>query len=191
MTDLAREAIHATAAEVETALNSIQSSSQFKGLVSDKSKLATEGKAYIKAAEQAFQRAPGKLILDYSKLEASKLQLAYTPFGILRLDDDKTLFRLVPISGSIENVTFSEDGPRPVLQDRRLGALHFQLTMPPDAKTLIDQIQASGLDYAEFQLKELRLPGVTLKDVKGRMSLHGTQIVIELAQQDRAEAATQ
>lgn len=168
LTGLATEALHATPAELAAALSAAQASDAYRKYLGEKQKLASDGEVYIQAEVDKFASAPGELVLDYSKVGASKVGLSYTPFGILRVSDDETIYRLIPIRGSVGSLSFSEDAARPVLQDRKGSLLRFQLTGLPE-------VSDSVLDG-----KDLTLPGVTLKNVHGRVRVAGRRVVVEI-----------
>ena len=180
LTDLAREAIHATPQELDAALSSIRSTQRFASLVAEKTALANAGKAYIANELVNFEKAPAELVIDYSQLPNPKPNLAFTPFGILRIDDERTMFRLVPIRGSVGTASFSEDGPRPVMQDQKAQTLRIELTGALEEKQIADQLRVPSLAGTLFEAKELRLPGVTVKNVHGRATLDGRRLVIQL-----------
>jgi len=168
LTGLATDALHATPAELSAALTEAQGAEAYKTYLAQKQKLASDGEVYIQAEVAKFASSPGELVLDYSKVVAPKVGFSFTPFGILRVNDDQTIYRLIPIRGVVGSLSFSEDAARPVLQDRKASLVCMQLTAAP---TLSDTV----LDG-----KDLALPGVTLKNVHGKVRVEGRRVVIEI-----------
>jgi len=178
LTGLARTAIHATPQELDAALASMKATSRYSGLVAEKNAFAKAGVDYVASEAAKFDSAPVELVIDYSKLDQPKVAFGLTPFGILRVDADRTIYRLIPIRGKIGSASFSEDGPRPVLQDKKVKAVLLQLTGAPDLKSISDQIKTPI--WQPFEASELHLPGVDLKKIKGRITLQGTKLTIQL-----------
>ncbi|HWA83208.1 MAG TPA: hypothetical protein VG820_07245, partial [Fimbriimonadaceae bacterium] len=128
LTSLAERAIHATPQELDAAWAEVARSARYAELTTEKEKLAKDGEAYIQNAVKEFVSAPGQLVLDYSSLAKPRVGLDFTPFGILRIDDSRSLYRLLPVRGIVDDLSFAEDSARPVLQDRTKKQLVIQLT---------------------------------------------------------------
>lgn len=169
LTSLAQEAIAATPAELSSARQGLEGRPIFGELTASKTKLAQDGDAHIAAELAKFTSGPGELVLDYSGLTAPKVQFTYTSFGILRIDDDRNIYRLIPIGGIIDGLGFSESYARPVLHDRKAKRVHLQLTGAPTVA-----------ENGEIDAKTLDLPGVALKNVKGRIQREGNRVTIHL-----------
>jgi len=162
LTDLATEALKPTPDELTKARQEIEASPRYRELKTAKEQLAKDGAIHIQKTLQTFEDAPGILVLDYSKT-TKKPEFTFTPFGILRIDDDRSVFRLVPIRGQIDKMSFAEDGARPVMHDRKAKKIYFQLTAQPT---------------------EEATPGITLTNAKGRRRLEGGRLTIELSAGD-------
>lgn len=167
LTGLATEAIHPTPAELAEALMTVRQSARYAEWMAKKEKLAADGEAYLRAEEAKFDQAPGEVVLDYSALPDPKLQFGFTAFGILRLDDDRNIFRLVPIRGQLGETSFAEDGARPVLYDRKAKQVRIPLK--------------AAADTVDLSAKDLDLPGVSIKGIRGTVRREGRRIVIRLA----------
>jgi hypothetical protein len=180
LTEIAQEALDPSAMELQGALAEVKNSERYKELTASKNKLAEDGLAYIDGQVRQFQQAPAQLVLDYSRLAKPNVAFSFTPFGILRIDSDRTIFRLVPIRGKIDSVAFSEEGALPVLQDRQSRRLIFQLSGPLDGPTIAKQAGVSILDGSYFSATSIHLPGIELKDIKGKIARDGNTLRIEL-----------
>ncbi|MBS1703227.1 MAG: hypothetical protein JST12_16305 [Armatimonadetes bacterium] len=172
LTSLATEALAAKPDDLSQATDEIRASVRFKELWAQKTKLADDGAVYVREQVAKFTDGPGELVLDYSQLKSPKVGFAFTPFGILSVNPDQTIYRLIPIRGLIGALNFSEDSPRAILHDTKVKTVHIQLTGQPT----MDGIGADGTVNA----KELKLPGVSLKDVKGKVVIEGKRVTIRL-----------
>lgn len=177
LTAIAQEAIHATSTELTAALASVRSSTDYPSLVEKKAKLARDGEAYVKDRVSDFDHAPGVLVLDYSKLIDPKVAFGFTPFGILKVDSGRSLFRLVPIRGTIGETSFVEESAQPMMQDHKAKTLSFLLPSAVDVPSVIGKFNAAG-----SLVSELKIPGISLKNIKGRATTNGNRLVIELQQ---------
>lgn len=133
-----------------------------------KRKLAEEGKAHVSKELAALDSAPGQLVIDYSKLHPTEPQFSFTPFGILRVDDDRCFFRLIPLSGRVGTTKFREETPRPALWDRLKKQIILQLTAIPAQLPTLE--------------KSISFGGVTIEGAKGDLSLNGRKVVLTLTQ---------
>jgi len=98
------------------------------------------------------------------------------------LSDDQTLYRLISIRGNVQKFEFAEDAARPVFHDRKAKTIRLQLSGKPDADALAKLIGAGPATDQRIDAAELKLPGVTLKGIKGTMHLEGKCISIALSE---------
>jgi hypothetical protein len=180
LTALVEEALHATPQELQLAYAEVANSKRFKDLSAEKQILAKDGQAYIDKALEEFDKAPGVVVLDYSMLSKPKVGVRFTPFGILRIDADRTLFRLIPAQGVVNGMSFEEDSARPLLQDRP--KKQFVLTLKgaiTEAK--LDEL-APNWRSGPVKIESLGLPGVLLKNVDASIKLEGQRLIIKALQ---------
>src|SRR5438270_147312 len=110
-------------------------------------------------------------------LSKTKVGARFTPFGILRIDADRTLFRLIPSQGAINGMSFQEDSARPLLQDR--SKKQFVLTLKgaiTEAK--LDELVPNWRS-GPVNIESLKLPGVVLKNVNASIKLEGQRLIIK------------
>jgi hypothetical protein len=177
LTALAEEAIHATPSELQVAYAEVANSQRFKDLSAEKQQLAKDGQAHIDKALEEFDKALGVVVLDYSTLSKPKVGLSFTPFGILRIDADRTLFRLLPLRGIVNEMGFQEDSARPVLQDRPKKQFILMLKEAvTEAK--LDEL-APNWRSGPVKVESLKLPGVVLKNVDASIKLEGRRLIIK------------
>jgi hypothetical protein len=168
LTELVRESLKPTAKELADALVEIEKGSRFAEVEIEKRKLAADGEAHIQAELAKFETAPGELVIDYSQVKDPQVGFSFTPFGILRVDEDRNIMRLIPIRGSVGEMTFSESSARPVMHDTKRKLIHFQL------------IGEANLPSLSVDGKDIELPGVLLKKVKGIFSVSGKRVTLRI-----------
>jgi len=136
LTSLATAALRASPAELEMAWSLVRASDGYAKAVESRQKLATDGEAHIKEVLGSFDTAPASLALDHSKIEKPQIGFSFTPFGLLRIDDQRCVFRLLPLRGVVNSLGFSEDSARPVLDDRTAKTVLLTLTAAVDESML-------------------------------------------------------
>ncbi len=180
LTSIALATLRPAATEVESALSGALTSERFRQVREEKERLEKDGREHIRGVLDGFDQAPSKVVLDYSLLKDARASFAFTPFGILAIDPERTVFRLVPISGQIGATDFSEDTPRPVLQDRDRRHVVLMGTGAIDAN-LLDRLVGSERWRSGAQLDlDLKLPGVKVKGGKATLILKDRTLTIQL-----------
>ena len=183
LTTVAEEALKPSSAELVAALREARSDPTYASLVQSKTKLAEEGKAHTQAVLNEIERGPGVgLIVDYSRLDSSsKVGMNFTPFGITKVDGERTIFSQIPIG-----VIFGKEGelsqkvPAPLLRDNGRRLVLFRL--PAGAtRAEVEKVLASlqTQDGAVANLA-LDLPGVSLKASKAQIRWSGEDLIIVL-----------
>ena len=178
LTGLAAQAIRASSRELEQAWQEVSASAAYTNAISVRKQLAVAGDVHIQQVLAGFDSAPGVVVLDTTALRAPRIGFSFTPFGILRVDDQRRVFRLLPVRGVVDRLSFSEDSARPVLDDRAARSVVLTLTATMTEEKL-DTI-APGWRNGPATYDELTLPGVTLKKVKGTIRLDGKRLVVSL-----------
>src|SRR5439155_3665200 len=102
LTGLAADALRPTDGELAAALRAARARPGYDALVRSKTQLQRDGEAATAKLMREIERGPHTaLVIDYAALAKEKVALAFTPFGILRVDDDRTIYRLVPITAKV------------------------------------------------------------------------------------------
>lgn len=170
LTSLVRDQLSVSADALDDAWRRESESGHYRTTLTSKQDLAQRGEAHISEVLASFDNAPASLTIDYSALEKPRVGYSFTPFGILRIDDDRRVFRLIPLRGLIGSLTFSEDGPRPVLDDGRAKRVRFVLTADPQ-----------NLPTGNLKEAKVELPGVSLANVTGTFRREGNHVVLTLS----------
>lgn len=168
--------------ELDAEIKRLRSGERFTELVRQKAQLEEDGKAHVVATVKEFDQAEGDLVIDYAGLTKPQTQFTFTPFGILRVADGQTIYRLIPINGKVGAFGFAEDSARPVFHDTKAKRIRLRLTGKPDAADLAKQFGAAPAPDRRVELPKFTLPGVTLEGVKGTVQLDGKRVTVVLAE---------
>ncbi len=184
LTSLVDEAVKASQGELEEALRLANSEPGYAALVTDKQKLAREGEAHTLDILQQIEEGPGiGLVVDYSNLASAQLGIAFTPFGITRIDADRVIFAQVPIKVAFgKNGELAQKMPAPLLRDSARKLIRFRL--PVTSKVEVGEA-LGGRDAAVGQLS-LELPAFSLKAARARVQWSGNDLIVTLLEADTA-----
>ena len=147
LTSLAHTAIAPQASELETAIAAIPTMPDYEALCAEKSQLRDAGMQWIKSELESIERGTTtSVVIDYSLLKDPNVAMSFTPFGIVAVDNDRTIFRLVPISAKLRAQTrFEQTRPAPVLQDRKAQRFTLPLTERVSREQLLEALQCDDL----------------------------------------------
>ncbi len=154
-----------------------------------KQKLAGDGEAYIQQVLATIQDGPSTtIVLDYSAVTDASVKMAFTPFGILAVDDDRTVFRLVPLTVRIRPETsIRQLQARDLLHDRNHKTISWQLSDRISAADLTKQLQIADsspdsptLVVDKMQVDSLAVPGAELEIGWAEFSLVDNKLTIRL-----------
>jgi hypothetical protein len=182
LTSLAGEALKPSQAEMAKALEDVRGEPGHAALVESKTKLAEEGKAHAEAVLNDIEKGPGTgVIVDYSNLESPRLAMGFTPFGITKVDGERTIFSQVPI-----RVAFGKEGEvtqkvaAPLLRDTGRRLVRFRLprvTARAELEKALASVQTSDGTVTNLALET---SDVTIKAAKARITWSGPDLMITL-----------
>jgi len=182
LTSLAEEALQPTPAELEQALAAARADTGYAALVGAKSRLAEAGRARIAAMLAAIEDGPGiALVVDYSQLGSPRLGMAFTPFGITAVDDQRTIFGQAPVA-----VAFGEDGqvqqtaPSPLLRDTGRQQVRFRLPSNVTRTEVAATLGATPVGCELVADLAVELPGASLTAALARVTLGERELVVVL-----------
>lgn len=187
LTTLADEALKPSPAELAEALREARSDPGYAALVASKNRLAEDGKARIQAVLDEIEKGPGVgLIVDYSRLDPSpRVGMNFTPFGITKVDNDRTIFSQVPIGihfGQAGELT--QKTPSPLLRDNAHRLVRFRLparALRAEIETAVASLHTEGGVVDNLALD---LPGVSVKASRAQLRWDGEDLVIVLLNDD-------
>lgn len=181
LTGLAIKALKPTDAELTAAQESLRAEPGYAQLVEQKNRLQAEGAKATEAVVRAIEAGPHTtLVIDYSALGDPKVGLAYTPFGVLRVDDNRTIYRLVPITARLGKCTMKQTQEVPLLHDRASKKLSCQLQEELTAERLEKMFGKKFDAQTSIPLEKVILPGVELEGGQATVTLHQRTLTIRL-----------
>lgn len=186
LTSLVEEALKPSPSELDQALREAKADPAYATLVQEKTKLAQEGKARAEEAVKEIESGPGiALIVDYSQLGSTKLGMAFTPFGITAIDEDRTIFTQVPIK-----VIFGSDGEltqnvaQPLLRDTGKKLVRFRMPSNATRADVEKALGASPTNGDAVANLTLDLPGASLKAAHAQIRWQKQDLLIALLKDD-------
>lgn len=118
---------------------------------------------------------------DYSALASSKVGLAFTPFGLTRVDSVRTIFDQIPIHATFADTSrLDETLALPLLCDTHRRELRLRLEAAVTAAELARLAGAERVGSAKPGPLSLKLPGVTLDLKNATVSLERNTIRVGL-----------
>ncbi len=181
LTQLATEALKPTEAELSSAAKVTRNQPGYAELVEAKRKLEMDGDRATRALVDQIESGPQTtLVIDYAKLGTARPGMAYTPFGILRVSDERTIYRLIPITAKIGDTTMRQTMLSPLLHDRSQKQILFQLSEQVTLEELEKQLRQRLSSPEPITIKEVVLPGVKLSGGKCKVSMIDRRIQVEL-----------
>src|SRR5262249_9173558 len=119
LTSLAQKALAATRPELDAALAGTRNTPARGELEKQKIQLERDGRAATEAMADGVRNAPSRLLLEYAAGSPGDVDLVYTPFGVMRISQDETLYTQIPITVTIRGRTrLQQDHAAPLLHDR-------------------------------------------------------------------------
>lgn len=182
LTDLVKEVVDATAEDLHKALEETPGGADLEELFAAKRRLAEEGRARIDAMLAKIEKGVGTgIIVDYGPLEKPSVAMAFSPFGITVVDENRTIYTQVPIQARFaDGSEVVQTQPMPLLHDKKGRLIRFRL---PGELSPGDVARAAGIDIStarEIRELKLALPGVTVNSANAIIRLEGKDLRIVL-----------
>jgi len=172
LTSLARDALHATPAELASALTAAQSDTAAPGLRVAKTRLAAEGQRFIAGKVAKVEWGPGtKLVVDYAAHGSRRPGMSFSPFGITVVDSVRTLFELVPIQVTFADTSeLRQTQALPLLRDTHARQVSCRLPKAVSRAELDRLLGRPASATAPPRPVKLELPDVTLDLRRARVT---------------------
>ncbi len=181
LTDLATQALEAEPGELRAALAKIKSGPEYEELVATKRQLEVDGKRDTAAMLEAVNHGPNTTLeIDYRGLGDVAVSFAFTPFGVRAIDDNRTIYTLVPIQARFgsDDYSFAQSTPTATLEDRSSKRCRFQLNENIEVEDLAKVLSSNhGLDEPIDAL-DVVLGGVRVKAKRAVVEHRGDVIHI-------------
>lgn len=184
LTKLAEEALKANAEELRTGLDAARKDPEWTSLNDAKVKLETDGRKDTEKMVAGILKGPNTLLeVDYSALGQPHVGMSFTPFGVRAVDDDRTIYTLVPIETNFgsSKYQFKQSLPTPTLEDRKGRRFQFQLGEAVSAESLASRM--GGIkreDFGKPGALDLELPGVRVKAARAEVTHEGNVIRVKM-----------
>jgi len=186
LTSLLEEALWPSAAELSQALTETRREEAYAELLTNKTKLADDGKAHVEAMVKEIETGPGiGLIVDYSQLAVTKLGMGVTPFGIIVVDEERTIFTQIPIKVAFGQAgEVAETAPTPLLRDTGRKIIRFRLAPGATRAEVEKKLGSATTKSSTVVGLALDLPGAAIKAAKAQIRWSGDDLIIILLQGD-------
>ncbi len=190
LTSLAEEALKPTSAELADVLREARSDPTYASLVQSKTKLAKDGKAHTQAVLNEIEKGPGiGLIVDYSGLDPSaRVGMHATPFGITKVDAERTIFSQVPIGVLFgQEAELSQKMAVPLLRDTGRRFVEFRLPAAATRTEVEKALASLHMEGGAVANLALDLPGASVKAAKAQIRWRGEDLIIVLLKDNQAK----
>ena len=121
------------------------------------------------------------IIVDYGELENSRVSIAFTPFGITAVDEDRTIYAQIPIQIRFADGTeVAQTEPLPLLHNKKGKLIRFRLSRELSPEEVA---RASGSEMPaaqEVRQLKLELPGVVVSSGNAVIRWEGRDLRIVL-----------
>lgn len=182
LTDMLRAAIAPTDAELAAGVSAARADTAYAPLAAAKARLAEAGARDAAARLAAIGNGDGmKLVIEYGALANTRIALAFTPFGITRVDTARVIFDQVPIYARFSDGSeVQQERASAVLRDTLRKELVMRLPRPVTIAELARACGGKGLTATPADL-ELSLPGVTLSLKRATLRRRPGELRVTLA----------
>ncbi len=183
LTDLAAASLRLTESEQTKLVAEARSHADYASWVEQKQKLAADGQADTQRRLDQIIAGPNTLlVLDFSNCLDKRVGLGFTPFGVRGVDENRTIYSMVPVSGSLENGkhSFAQTTPAPILEDRKEHLFQMQLAERLDLVAIRKLLGDSASNRWQQTDLKLELPGVTVKATSVEIQFDEGKLLIKL-----------
>lgn len=164
LTGLLEQALDATDEELAEALTCARSHPDHDALVRSKQELGRAGRKRIEEMVGEIESGRlGTLTIDYSALEEPVIGMSFTPFGIVAIDADRTIYTLTPVSARIGAAgLIRQTEVNPILHDLDKKKFRVGLTRAAPLEQLLKSLRVDRLEDRRAGPLQLTLPGIDL-----------------------------
>ncbi len=180
LTGLVREVLLASDEDLSQALARARAAGGWEKVLAEKRELERAGRAAAEAAAQAILAGQALFTLDYSRVETS-VGFSFTPFGLTRVDPERTIYTLVPLRGELsDEASFQQAESTPTLHDARQKTVSFQLAAPVQPAAVAQALGLAALPKDPVANLVLELPGLRVQAKRARVSAKAGGLRLEL-----------
>lgn len=185
LTGLVESAARADSTELQKVREAVRREGSDEVLAAEKRRLAEQGQARIDAMVAEIEHGSGTgVLVDYVALETSRVALAFTPFGITVVDEDRTIFAQVPVRARFDDGSeIVQTEPIPLLRDKKNRLIRFRLAKEVSPEELARAADAGAWTGQEPHAVNVALPGVEVRSSSAVVERAGKDIRIYLRPQ--------
>jgi len=182
LTHLVENALSPGADELRNALDEARREGDYEALVAAKRRLAQEGRAKIDGLLTEIEQGDGTgIVVEYGALETPRVGLAFTPFGLMVVDEDRTIYTQVPIQASFpDGSKVAQTAPRPLLHDKKGRLIRFRLSRELSHQELAGAVDREILARGEARQLKFEVPGFSVNAVSATIQWEGRDLRIVL-----------
>jgi hypothetical protein len=182
LTDLLENALSPAADELRKAQKEARREGDYEALVAVKRQLAQEGRAKIDSLRTEIEHGEGTgIIVEYGALETPRVGLGFTPFGVIVVDEDRTIYTQVPIQASFpDGSKIAQTEPRPLLHDKTGRLIRFRLSRELSHEELAGAAGREMFAREEVRDVKLEVPGFSLNAPSAAIQWEGRDLRIVL-----------
>lgn len=173
LTQLVERTLKPTSQQLQKGLQNARAYPELKDFCEVKQKLAEDGKKDTQRLLDGILHGPRTLAeIDWSELGSDKLALSFTAFGVRAIDQDTTIYTLVPISAQLSSADyeFKQSVPIETLEDRQRRIFRFQLPKRVDMKWMTQQLGAANGNSWLVEELDLEIKGTQIRAKRARVS---------------------
>ena len=182
LTGLVEEVLLPEQADLDAALAEARDFAGYAELVAEKTRLREDGARAAAAAVEAILHGEGTLLtVDYSGRAGMAPAFSFTPFGITRVDEGRTIYGMVPVRAMFgAGNEVEQTRALPVLHDGRAGTVQFRMPTVVTPEQLAAVLGLTELTDGEVTDVSGTLPFVRLQLRRAIVRHEGGEVVVEL-----------
>jgi hypothetical protein len=182
LTGLVEDALRPGADELRKALDEARRDDEYEALVAAKTRLAREGRARIDGLLAEIERGDGTgVVVEYGGLATPRVGLAFTPFGLIVVDGERTIYTQVPIEASFpDGAKVAQTEPRPLLHDKKRRWIRFRLPRELSRQELAGAVDREMRARGEVGELKFEVPGFSVNAPSATLQREGRDLRIVL-----------
>jgi len=160
----------------------VQAGAGVAALCADKEALRAAGQEDNERLVRSITDGPGTcLVLDHSALAIPGVGLAFTPFGVRAVDDERTVYTQIPLRAQFgQGNEVRQTVAMPLLQEKRGQRISFRLQEAVSRADLAAALGVTTLPEGPVAGIDLALPGATLTLKRATIEWLPERIVLHL-----------
>ncbi|MCP3915977.1 MAG: hypothetical protein GY711_10515 [bacterium] len=182
LTSLVEEALVPSQEDLDAAFSEVIARPGYEAIVVQKTKLQEAGRRIALETVESILHGEGTLLtMDYSGWSGGGVGFAFTPFGITRVDEDRTIYGQVPVAANFGSTgEVRQTRAVPLLHDAKQSVIHFRLSGSITEEQLAQALGVARLTAEVLPDVSFELPGASAQVKNAVVRLASGEITIEL-----------